>query len=121
MIIAIILILALVLAFLFVDWSRVMRRFRKDEHLFDEMVTQQEAQPIPAEIPVEAQSTYMPVEEPAQPVYRPSQEVEKLLEEADVHFRKAEMKAAEKIYLGRCRSGVSSGLKNRPQQRLYPE
>lgn len=90
MILPIIILLVAALVVLMVDWSSLGRRWSRRHR---------EGKPNSAEqgVPDFEMPHFqdLPVEEE----YRPHSEVEKFLEEADIHFRKGEMKAAEKIYL----------------------
>ena len=97
MIISLIIILTLIIAGLFVDWSSLKNRIPKrapkasrvapSPHMISTTPSHQDRFPM-EDIPLEQP-------EPAST----NSEVEKLLAEADIHFRKGEMKAAEKFYL----------------------
>jgi Tfp pilus assembly protein PilF len=94
MIIAIIIVLIVIIAALFFDWSPVTARLKRGKD---------RAFSHPA--PKTAKSDRFPMEDlplvvttPAAPV-EADPELEKLLGEADIHFRKGELKAAENLYL----------------------
>jgi Tfp pilus assembly protein PilF len=108
MIYIIIVILLITLVFLFTDWSNLTRRWRSalkgrrpsakvsanagiepSATSFDPSFEDEEPSP---------QGTYND-SEPANRGHRVSDELEKLLSEADIHFRKGELKAAENVYV----------------------
>lgn len=112
MIVAIVIVLVLALLLLFVDWSAVLRRYQKRASSRPSPSSTSASPPAYADPFQSSQeevadaSFYEPAEqrEPeavtaAAPAYQPTSEVEQFLSDADIHFRKGEMKAAEKLYL----------------------
>ena len=103
MIYALIVILVLVLAFLFIDWGALMsnrsrrpagsRRSRQARRAEEPRAFDFDPEPVIAEEPP------MVIEEKPEPVPSTDPEVTAFVEEADIHFRKGEMKAAENLYL----------------------
>jgi tetratricopeptide (TPR) repeat protein len=106
MIILVAIILAAVLAFLLVDWQGITRRRTriniakpsKNTADSDEGSQRTNQEDFLFDAPMEAEAPAQ-LEEEVVPGYVPSSEVEQLLSEADIHFRKSEMKAAEELYL----------------------
>lgn len=102
MIVIVCIILLVLLALLLVDWSAVTRQRERSR------VTPPASSPpmhVAPELSVVAEEpSFAPIEEApevllAEPTHTLSDEVEQLLAEADIHFRKGEMKAAEDLYL----------------------
>lgn len=108
MIYAVIAILAVILLLLFVDWQGI---FRRREQSGGSPVRMRQPKPTRQAKPAKqpggfdfemAQAEMEPAaqaKEPEPVVHTSDSEVEKLLAEADIHFRKGEMKAAEEYYL----------------------
>jgi Tfp pilus assembly protein PilF len=100
--IQIILLLSLVLIALLVDWRKVLAKVPKKA----QKKVKSPRRSAASTLPVEPVDTVMPFEETI-PAPRAKDKTEKtgnptldkLLEEADIHFRKGEMKAAEQLYL----------------------
>ncbi|MBU6389898.1 tetratricopeptide repeat protein [Patescibacteria group bacterium] len=102
MIEGIIAILVLILIALMVDWSKIVRRRANRTERPAAVKKRQRNQPDTKifnfdHTPEEAVEQVVADEEPSSANY--SKEVEDLLVEADVHFRKGEMKAAEELYV----------------------
>lgn len=106
MIVYIIIILVLALVGLLVDWKRVIKKLPKG--MVKPRSKEKKARPIfAAKKPQEPTSSsepfaiepFAPNEEEQPKGYVPNKEVQDLLAEADIHFRKGELKAAEKFYL----------------------
>ena len=108
--------LALVLIVLLVDWDALAKgrklsvrpSMRPGKRAIPRSATRQAAQRSeefdfdPEVLPSEEEEPMGAAEPPApveQPGYQPSEEVAAILSEADVHFRKGEVKAAEDLYL----------------------
>jgi Flp pilus assembly protein TadD len=105
MILPIIIVLALLLVALLVDWRKITSRFNSNRP---------KKKVAPSAKPVLRKTDYEKAEQSADRFsmedfnpelevsangYAPTKEVETLLAEADIHFRKGEIKAAEKLYL----------------------
>ncbi len=101
MIKVVIILLAIILAALLIDWRKIAARLPKGIKL--------PSLPARATLPrkkLPQSSTssvdHFPVDIPAEPVEEAptgNPELDKLMAEADIHFRKGEMKAAEQLYL----------------------
>ena len=88
MIIALTIILVLILCLLFIDWSALFRRLPRKSKKAEPFV-----------FPADEESPSEEEELVAAPNHHVNSEVEELLNKADVHFRKGEMKAAEELYV----------------------
>ena len=88
MIIALTVILVLILCLLFIDWSAIIRRHPRTP----KKTVEPFEFPPDEELP-QAEESVTP------PSHQVNSDVEELLNKADVHFRKGEMKAAEELYV----------------------
>lgn len=101
----IIAILVLALLFLFVDWSSLWqkRQFAKSDSTKEKSVKEPRVKAkdfnFDAELPEDEIVENRVVLDEENLGYQPSSEVADLLTQADVHFRKGEMKAAENLYV----------------------
>jgi len=94
MIIFLIILLAVIIIALFIDWSALSQKLpRRGTRPAKSAPVQSMAQDPQDRFSMED----VPLDEPT--VSSTNSEVEKMLAEADIHFRKGEMKAAEKLYL----------------------
>lgn len=99
---AIIIVLLLALAGLLIDWPKVLKRLPKRERKAAspraKLIPSRRASvaPVSSSEPF-AIDAFAPEEE--EKGHKPSKEVQELLADADIHFRKGELKAAEKFYL----------------------
>lgn len=104
MIYIVIVILIVILLFLLVDWQKILNRWRNRTA---EKNKRYQPPARGSKDPREVFSFETPPYEEVESIlreeevtpYQASEEVEKLLAEADIHFRKGEMKAAENLYL----------------------
>lgn len=96
MITLLILALVIVLLLLFVDWQALLRRFGRGTDVFEGRGARSRRSETREVVPMEAH--VQPLEEERRPASA-DPELEKLLAEADIHFRKGELKAAEDYYL----------------------
>lgn len=103
----VIILLAIVLVALLVDWRKLMGRLPKraagsrppriprlSARAVAKRVSPTPNQPVANDFPLDAPVIETPEETPTG-----NPELDKLLAEADIHFRKGEMKAAEQLYL----------------------
>jgi len=100
MIIWVILFLTVALIALLTDWKRVLKRFEGKINISLPKKAERPRKVMTSPQPVEELFSFdTPVAEEEVVSHGLSDEVQKLLAEADIHFRKGELKAAEKFYL----------------------